>query len=504
MAEPEPKRSLSVGDTVAILALMGGSFTTALPVNAYTRSVTLMFALGGAIFLCHKFVQSRWKRSIVIAFVVLAYLSVVLLLIEHEARAAQVAAPTTTFLLRVFSVISNVPWLWVWASIAVTTGAVLLIQRRWPRIRPAVDKLPNPQKRILNIAQSDKAKIKSLVRVAGISYQPNFEKAYIDFVVSIFNISIFDIEIDNEIKGGTIRFGEDWDSFEYEPKIRSDGPILCPARSDPFFIIRQPVRFEEIDRFKANDYLITFDDLHIDFRGTENFPEIETAQLDFRQIYLETRKGGLRYLDRLELIFMYSEEQWTALKNADEIFALKNQVKALEERAQKYGLTFEIDGHQTRVEYRGDSKDSEHKNDSRLIGARVRLRCSKIGDSKLAIREFVATLIAAGEDGRAVFAESVFVNAYIDDETKKRVDVQKGWTIDVPLTEFRVYEFLFDIPISGLALLTPRDHFFRVTMDAIGQNPQHIEFYVDNWEEALRSESRITLRRAFRGHHESA
>jgi hypothetical protein len=497
----ESKHTLSLADKVALIALIGGALATALPLVALTRSLILLFALGGALVLCHRAAWPRWKKFVAATLVVIAYAVIVLLLFEKEARDANTVAPTT-FVKGLINLWWGIPWRWVLPTIALTIGAVLLILRRGTTARPVADNLSNPQKRIFAIAQSDKAKIKSLVRIAGISYQPNFEKAYIDFVVSVFNISIYDLVIDNKIKGGTIRFGEDWDSFEYEPKIRSDGPILCPARSDPFFIIRQPVRFEEIDRLKANDYLVTFDDLHIDFRGTEHFPEIETGQLDFRQIYLETRKGGVRYLDRLELIFMYSEEQWTALRNGDEISALKIQVKALEERAQKYGLTFEIDEQQTRVGYRGESKDGEHKNDSRLIAAKVRLRCSKIGDSNLAIREFVATIIAAGEDRQAVFAESVFVNAYID-STKERVDVEKGWTITDPLTGFRVYDFLFDIPISGLALLTPRDHFFRVTMDAIGQNPQHIEFYVDNWDEALKSESAITLRRAFRGHHES-
>jgi hypothetical protein len=505
----ESKRSLSIGDAVAILALMGGSLTTALPVNAITRSVTLLFALGGAVFLCQKLFSIRWKKIFATALVVIAYLAVVALLLELEAKASQRAAPTTTLIIALFTAIWQVPWRWVLPSAAITAGAVWFVARR--RMRPdsdasssGSDDLSLAEKRLREIVRNDKTGISGLVRLAGITYQPNFGKAHIDFVFSVFNVSIYDIAIDNKIKAGPIRFGEDWEPFHYEPKIASDEPIVCPARGGNFFVVRQPIRLEEIERFNTHEYIIAFFDLHIDFHGTKNFPEIETTRFDLTQRYLETRKGFVRFLDRLENIFVYSEEQWKALRNEDEIFALRTQVKALEERAQKYGLKFEIDANQTRMEYRGYSKDGEQNIHSSLIAANIRLSCSKVGDSKLAVRGFTATLLAAGESGAVVFLESILVNAYVDDSTKKRVDIGKGWTIDEPLTDHRVYEFLFKISDGAASLLTPRDHFVRVTMDAIGQTPQHIDFYVDNWEDAFKSSSGITLRRALVGRRKSA
>jgi len=40
-------------------------------------------------------------------------------------------------------------------------------------------------------------------------------------------------------------------------------------------------------------------------------------------------------------------------------------------------------------------------------------------------------------------------------------------------------------------------------MDTVGQEPQHIDFFVDSWNDAFKSESGITLRRAIGAHHES-
>jgi hypothetical protein len=261
-------------------------------------------------------------------------------------------------------------------------------------------------------------------------------------------MSIYDIAIDNKIKAGTIRFGEDWESFHYEPKIASDEPIVCPARGGTFFVIRQPIRLEEVERFKTHEYIIGFYELHIDFQGTENFPEIDTTQLDLTQRYLETRKGVVRFLDRLELIFTYSDEQWRALKNADEITALKNQVKALESRAQKQGLWFEIDDKATQVATSGGSKDF------RRVQVNVRLRCFNDSNSKLAVREFGAGLLVARENGGTeVIGQHAALHIMSDLPKMETIKVEDGWLIEDPISPFRWYRFWFDISKDLVDLL---------------------------------------------------
>lgn len=79
---------------------------------------------------------------------------------------------------------------------------------------------------LYEIADHDRASIKQLVRVAGIAYQPEFGKAYIDFIFSAFNMSLYDIIINNSINKGAIRFGEDFEKFYYPTRIESDRPIL--------------------------------------------------------------------------------------------------------------------------------------------------------------------------------------------------------------------------------------------------------------------------------------
>jgi hypothetical protein len=191
----EPKRSLSVGDAVAILALIGGSLTTALPVNAITRSVTLLFALGGGIFLCHKLFVVRWKRAAATILAVVLYLSLVALLLEQEAKAAQRAALTTSLLLGLAGIVWHVPWRWVLPSAIIAGGAVWLVMRR--RLKPPPDSIESisddlslVERRLRDIVRNDKVGIKGLVRLAGISYHPDFVKAHIDFVFS-FSICRF-------------------------------------------------------------------------------------------------------------------------------------------------------------------------------------------------------------------------------------------------------------------------------------------------------------------------
>ena len=133
----------------------------------------------------------------------------------------------------------------------------------------------------------------------------------------------------------------------------------------------------------------------------------------------------------------------------DEIDLLKQQKEA---RTPNPGLKFEIDEKNTHVGYRGFSGGNT------LVAAMVRLRCSKIGDSKLGVREFLAELRT--ESGDVTVQDGRLIRAYVDNHTKDTVDLEAGWTIDQPLTDFRVYDFMFEIDEAIHTI--SRDVFFRV------------------------------------------
>ncbi len=201
--------------------------------------------------------------------------------------------------------------------------------------------------------KTDKIKIKELVRFPGIMYNPDFQKAHIDFVFSVFNNSLYDIVIENSVTG-EIRYGEDNDAFYYQPKFLSEKLVECPSRSGTYFTIRQAIRQEEIPRFRdADDVLIWFHGLQINFQGTEQFPEVEATTLN-TQHYLQTKKRIWRDWDQLQFVFGYTEEQWNTIRsgsveNAAEVERLRTELnllkaelepKALSEALQKPRLTF--------------------------------------------------------------------------------------------------------------------------------------------------------------------
>lgn len=186
------------------------------------------------------------------------------------------------------------------------------------------------------VAKTDKTSIEKLIRIVGILYNPDFEKAHIDFTLCVFNISLYDIAIDNAIKKGAIRFGEDNEKFFYPANIESEHPIDCPSRGDAFFVIRQAIRAEEIERLRKQDnYLIRFYDLEIMFQGGKHFPQADPLRLDVREHYVETQKRMWRAWDQVGFVFGYNDEQWAVIQSGHtdrlaEIEELKAKLKEAE------------------------------------------------------------------------------------------------------------------------------------------------------------------------------
>jgi hypothetical protein len=154
-------------------------------------------------------------------------------------------------------------------------------------------------------------------------------------------------------------------------------------------------------------------------------------------------------------------------------------------------LKFEIDAKQSQVGSAGVSKDSTK------IQANVRLRCLKISDSKQAVREFSAALFKIADGDDLVVLERQDSLVVMQEPTMDIIKVESGWTVDEPLTAFRWYRFIFDMrdELRQAILDNPRDYFFRVKMDVIGQDLEYEDFFVESWSRAVTSNSYVILRR---------
>jgi len=241
------------------------------------------------------------------------------------------------------------PWRWMLASLVVgfVLASMLHVLRSPAQRKDDIATSPDAHgcqdEWLHEKLKEDKSWIKDLVRFPGIIYNPDFQKAQIDFGFSVFNNSLCDVVIENSVSG-EIHYGEDNDTFYYPPKFFSDTPIKCASRSGAYFVIRQALRQEEISRFRdVESVLIWFYALQINFQGTERFPDIGITPFNTNH-HVETRKRFWRDWDRLEFIFGYTEEQWTEIRsgsveNAAEVKRLRTELNSLREVIESKTLT---------------------------------------------------------------------------------------------------------------------------------------------------------------------
>jgi len=246
-----------------------------------------------------------------------------------------------------------------------------------------------------------------------------------------------------------------------------DGSIIFKQRLSP--IEAQHIRSTPNGKFRFNR-------LKIKVANPHSVPIIEPQDLTIGDD-LETTLNVLTYKET---------EGMKSLK--DESALLKQRVQELEEQA-KGGLRFEIDEKRTQVCTTG------HSGDMRLVAAKVRLRCSKVGDSKVAIRQFSAALFKLVGNEEDLIADHAVLIAYSEPHMEP-FNTEDGWVIDGPLTSYQWFNFTLEIYDGVLPYLTSHGNFFRVTMTAVGQVPQHVDFFVNSWQVALKSNSSITLRPA--------
>lgn len=362
---------------------------------------------------------------------------------------------------------------------------------------------PNcPEKWLHQLKAVDQDGINDLVRVAGIQYRPEIvkgEPSYIEFRFAVFNNSVCEIGISDSITG-EIRYGHNAKKFESIPKMEENQAKRC-IRGPGYFTIRQWLNPAEAEYFSSpasNDTSFSFENLEVRFNGTDQCPNIKSTRL-YTAHYFKKQEGfWLAY--EPQIIFASDPRQWAELvglervRRESERAALISERDELKNRLEKLAadalprLTFEICERESQVHIDGGSEIQR-------INAKVKLRCLKTTDSPMAVRDFHASLhkqegketaltVIAQEDAKAILGSPRMESYKFDN----------GWTIDEPLTDYRWFMFCLEITPKDLATFS-RDHFLRITMDAIGQGPVSQEFYVDSWLEARNSNSSITMKK---------
>ncbi len=150
----------------------------------------------------------------------------------------------------------------------------------------------------------------------------------------------------------------------------------------------------------------------------------------------------------------------------------------------KSKLDFEIDEQVSQVRVGNGNREICR------IHLELKLRCIKEVDWPVAVKAFHASLHKFGEDG----SETTVVDQ--EDSQVSRtfpklvvLPADEMWTIREPDSGFRIYQFIIEITRRLQANLSP-DHFLRVTMNAIGQEPISQTVFVDDWTQPISAVSR--------------
>lgn len=141
-------------------------------------------------------------------------------------------------------------------------------------------------------------------------------------------------------------------------------------------------------------------------------------------------------------------------------------------------LDFQIDETESHVNvHRGGPNVSR-------ITADIKLRCEKeTTDREMVVRAFRLSVHRMDAEGKMIAIPYQKEEQVIWEDSKgKLVPLSDGWEIAKPRSGFRFYSFSIEITPQGQDELSP-EHFFQLTMDAIGQDAVTKTVYVKDWTE---------------------
>jgi heme/copper-type cytochrome/quinol oxidase subunit 2 len=133
--------------------------------------------------------------------------------------------------------------------------------------------LATPNKRLVTIANNDAAEIQNVVTVTGVQFRNEIEygQRYIDFVFAIFNQSLYDISIDDELGEGDIIFNKH--PLVSRKRIEENKAQNIQPRTPGHFTVRQFLDSGDIDAIKRanSDRRFEFHNLKIKIKGGAGF-----------------------------------------------------------------------------------------------------------------------------------------------------------------------------------------------------------------------------------------
>lgn len=323
---PRKSTGLSVGEIIALLALIIGILLVITPVNALSRSAFLLIVLGASIYL---FWGAPWrireKRSFKIALSGLlsaAYIVVViwLFVVERKATATNpgTAMPTgdsnaismvTTWVSARIIGLWNMPWRWMLLGAGLAALAIRILGLLRQKQRKS---FICPSKRLHEIAEEDKQRIVQLVKIYGVSCQTHIVEGgpppYINFRFAIYNMALQQVAIDDALKGSLVFWkdgftGESW-KLRRDATIEDNHARNCLFRGQHQLTVRQDLTPEEATYISSGskDSFFRFAALTITMRG-EGFSD-KRLNTDF-----SVKRDGRYWADTPEYIFAGDDDK---------------------------------------------------------------------------------------------------------------------------------------------------------------------------------------------------
>jgi hypothetical protein len=190
----------------------------------------------------------------------------------------------------------SLPWRWILGSIATgfLFASIVNVIRGRQNLASASEGCP--ARWLHAIAENDRSEIQNAVTVSGIQFRNEIEtgKRYVDFVFSIFNKSVYEISIDDEIKGDIIFDGE---ILVTEKRMDKNRAQNCHVRGSGYFTVRQFLNTAEIDSIKnaTGDKTFRLEGLFIMIKGGADYPQVVRKPLKIEACSLS--KENPTYID---------------------------------------------------------------------------------------------------------------------------------------------------------------------------------------------------------------
>jgi hypothetical protein len=291
---PKP-HSLSPGDKIALLTLVITVALQAVPLNAATRSIFLLIALGAALYLTSQSSWQRWKKWALCALLFITYFGITFWIFEREARAERRSAPTTDIAREFVSLLWTIPWRWVLPAIvgtAILTAGAFLIAGRRRREVPTGDSGCG-YNWAHEIADYETRRVQKFIIVEDCEIDASHlakGEFYLDFKFPILNLSMFTISIlmaEGTVVENSILFKGGMLSREAKLAKNHVKHVNPTDRSD--FTIRQWVNPEErteiMQILKKSGNLFDFSQAVVNV-SIDEFPQAGSMKLDLT--------GGMR------------------------------------------------------------------------------------------------------------------------------------------------------------------------------------------------------------------